>query len=178
MLDTDTIIITVMGVRASATIFKLSWPASSDSLKKDQCFLTLTQSTFLHLSFPGGISGISRQTPEVNCALQVPSRCTLHQELYRHLTKSIPCSSLTSNTGIRWQRRREEYNITQEHSTTGKAWERHTERSQKHTNCRSTISTTITLLEHLFCPCLIVQDKRYSAASFKCFHHQNLSCPQ
>lgn len=63
MFDIDTIIITVMGVRASATIFKLSRTASSDSLEKDQCLLTLTQSRFLHLSLPEVTSAILRETP-------------------------------------------------------------------------------------------------------------------
>lgn len=164
-----------MGVRVSATIFKLSRSASSDSPEKDQCLLTVTRSTFLHLSFPGVISGISRDTPYVNFALQVHSRCRLHQELYKHLTERHSCSSLTSNTGISWQRRREEF-ITQEHNTTGKAWE-------WHTGVKSTQIAEAPSVQLLHCCSILhahlsVQDKRYSAASFKCFHHQNLSCPQ
>lgn len=65
MFDTDTItiIITVMGVRASATIFSLQRLVSSDSLEKDRFLLALTHSTFLTLSSSGVISNTLRETP-------------------------------------------------------------------------------------------------------------------
>lgn len=63
MFDIDTIIITVMGVRASAmTVFSLNRQVSSDSLEKDRFLLALTQSTFLNLNSHGVTLDITRDS--------------------------------------------------------------------------------------------------------------------
>lgn len=173
-----TIIITAMGVRASATVFKLSRSASSDSLEKDQWLLTLTQSTFLHLSFPVVISGIKGDSLSKLCLVstfQVYLHCTKNSTSIQQ--KGILCSSLTNNRyKLAEEERRVQYHprawYNRETMRIAHKQQSKAHKLQKHHQYNYYTAATP------FCPFLTVQDKRYSTAPFKCLCHQNLSCPQ